>query len=156
MINPQPLQQVPLKRVWSKSIQQLKNSIPGTLPLLLGSSLILAVLDGTGILNILREGLAPFLGYAFGLPPETTDVFLVGFFRRDFGAVGLYNLTNQGNINVVQTVVCLSLLTFFYPCFASLFSIARNFSQKIAWQVFGFLCLYNLLLASALNWVLNL
>jgi Fe2+ transport system protein B len=156
MINPQPLQLVPLKRVWNKSLQQLKNSIPGTLPLLLGSSFILAVLDGTGILQILREGLAPFLGYAFGLPPETTDVFLVGFFRRDFGAVGLYNLTNQGNLNMVQTVVCLSLLTFFYPCFASLVSIARNFSQKIAWQVFGFLCLYNLLLASALNWVLNL
>ena len=156
MIAPQPLQRIRFKAVWQKSIQQLKNSIPGTLPLLLGSSLILALLDITGILNILREGLEPFLGYALGLPPETADVFLVGFFRRDFGAVGLYNLTNQGNLNVVQTVVCLSLLTFFYPCFASMLSIARNFSKSIAWQVFGVLCVYNLLLASALNWILNL
>lgn len=53
-----------------------------------------------------------------GLPPEAADVFLLGFFRRDYGAAGLYDLNKTGALTGVQVVVACVALTLFLPCVA--------------------------------------
>ncbi|WP_155402089.1 hypothetical protein [Methanosarcina mazei] len=45
-------------------------------------------------------------------------VFLFGFFRRDFGAAGLYGMHDAGLLTGVQLVVAAITLTLFMPCIA--------------------------------------
>lgn len=53
-----------------------------------------------------------------GLPAEAAQVFLFGFFRRDYGAAGLYDLEKAGAMTGVQLTVAAVALTLFLPCVA--------------------------------------
>ncbi len=53
-----------------------------------------------------------------GLPPEAAFSFLMGFFRRDYGAAGLYDLAQAGVLDGVQIVIACVALTLFIPCIA--------------------------------------
>lgn len=65
----------------------------------------------------------PCAGYEpMGLPDKTAEAFLFGFFRRDYGAAGLYDLQKSGALNGIQMVVASATLTLFVPCIAQ-FSI---------------------------------
>jgi ferrous iron transport protein B len=55
-----------------------------------------------------------------GLPAEAAKIFLFGFFRRDYGAAGLYDLSKEGALNDIQLVVACVALTLFLPCIAQL------------------------------------
>ena len=44
--------------------------------------------------------------------------FLFGFFRRDYGAAGLYDLQKTGALSVHQLTVAAITLTLFLPCVA--------------------------------------
>ncbi|WP_298196970.1 hypothetical protein [Desulfosporosinus sp.] len=43
---------------------------------------------------------------------------LFGFFRRDFGAAGLFDLQQAGLLSTRQLVVAVATLTLFVPCIA--------------------------------------
>ena len=53
-----------------------------------------------------------------GLPPECARIFLFGFFRRDYGAAGLYDLNKQHLLTNNQIAVASIALTLFLPCVA--------------------------------------
>jgi ferrous iron transport protein B len=55
-----------------------------------------------------------------GLPRETSQTFLLGFFRRDYGAAGLYDMCVRGLLTDQQLVVAAVTLTLFVPCVAQL------------------------------------
>ena len=55
---------------------------------------------------------------ALGLPTEASAAFIFGFFRRDFGAAGLYDLHTDGLLDPVQLTVAAVTLTLFVPCVA--------------------------------------
>src|SRR4030042_3624884 len=50
-----------------------------------------------------------------GLPEEAAQVFLFGFFRRDYGAAGLYDLNKDGLLTGAHLVVACVALTLFLP-----------------------------------------
>jgi ferrous iron transport protein B len=51
--------------------------------------------------------------------------FLFGFFRRDYGAAGLYDLQHNGGLTGNQLLVATVTLTIFLPCVAQ-FLIMRK------------------------------
>lgn len=55
---------------------------------------------------------------AIGLPEEAAVAFLFGFFRRDYGAAGLYDLKSTGVLTDGQLIVSAVTLTLFLPCVA--------------------------------------
>jgi len=50
-----------------------------------------------------------------GLPRETAVAFIFGFFRRDYGAAGLYDLQIKGLLDARQLTVAAVTLTLFIP-----------------------------------------
>ena len=71
---------------------------------------------------------------AIGLPPKASEVFLYGFFRRDYGAAGLFDISTKGLLSYGQVIVAMVTLTLFVPCIAQ-FSIIckeRGIKQGIA------------------------
>lgn len=53
-----------------------------------------------------------------GLPDKAAVAFLFGFFRRDYGVAGLYDLKQSGLLSGNQVVVACVALTLFLPCVA--------------------------------------
>lgn len=87
------------------------------LPVFLVTSLILWFGDRYGILNYIISRLEPVM-LLLGLPIETAQPFLLGFFRRDYGAAGLYEMCANNKLNKEQLLIASVTLTLFVPCVA--------------------------------------
>ncbi len=107
------------------------------LPLFLAASIILWALDVTGLIRWVVAGLTPVVGL-LGLPAETATVFLFGFFRRDYGAAGLFDLTQAGVLDVVNLTVAAVTLTLFVPCIAQFLMMIRERGWSTAVGMFAF------------------
>ena len=106
------------------------------LPLFLFASVMLWALDVTGLIRYVIAGLTPVVGL-IGLPSETATVFLFGFFRRDYGAAGLFDLNQAGVLDLVQLTVAAVTLTLFIPCIAQFLMMIRERGWKTAWGMFA-------------------
>jgi len=106
------------------------------LPLFLAASVLLWALDITGLIRWVLAGLAPVVGL-LGLPPETATIFLFGFFRRDYGAAGLFDLNDAGLLDIVNLTVAAVTLTLFIPCIAQFLMMIRERGWKTAWGMFA-------------------
>ncbi|MDR3564959.1 MAG: ferrous iron transport protein B [Negativicutes bacterium] len=87
------------------------------MPVFVLASGLLWLGDRSGILIYLIKAMEP-LTRLLGLPPETAEAFLLGFFRRDYGAAGLYDLAACGLLSDRQLLVAAVTLTLFVPCVA--------------------------------------
>jgi ferrous iron transport protein B len=106
------------------------------LPLFLFASVILWAGHETGVLDrVIRFVLAPVVGL-LGLPTETAEVFLFGFFRRDYGAAGLFDLQRSGVLDVTQVTVAAVTLTLFVPCVAQFLMMIRERGARTAVAMF--------------------
>ncbi len=76
-------------------------------------------------------GLVPLVQW-IGLPEETAVAFLFGFFRRDYGAAGLYDLKLRELITNTQFVVAAITLTLFLPCVAQFLVMKKEHGWRIA------------------------
>jgi ferrous iron transport protein B len=76
-------------------------------------------------------GLTPVVG-AIGLPADTATIFLFGFFRRDYGAAGLFDLNQTGVLDVAQLTVAAVTLTLFVPCIAQFLMMVKERGWRTA------------------------
>lgn len=113
-----------LKKTWSKTWMFIKEAIP----LFAIGSLIITLLNETGILITIQNWVAPITVNILKLPKGAATAFIMGIIRRDFGAAGLTDLT----LTPAQTVVSLVVITLFVPCIASIMVIFKERSKKEA------------------------
>jgi len=90
-----------------------------------------------------------------GLPPNAADVFLFGFFRRDFGAAGLYGMYDSGLLTGLQLVVAAVTLTLFMPCIAQFMMTIKERGLKTALVISGFIFPSAFLTGSIVNTLLT-
>jgi len=89
-----------------------------------------------------------------GLPSESAAAFLFGFFRRDYGVAGLYDLRRQGVLNGNQILIACVTLTLFLPCIAQFLMNIKERGWKTAVAISGFVLCLSFGIAYLLNWVL--
>lgn len=89
------------------------------LPVFIVTSVLLWAGDHSGILGMMIQSIEPYMVFV-GLPPAAAQAFLLGFFRRDYGAAGLYDLTVAGKLTDAQLLTAAVALTLFVPCVAQL------------------------------------
>lgn len=87
------------------------------LPVFIITSIIMWCADRYGILLYIIKCFEPIMEL-LGLPMETAEPFLLGFFRRDYGAAGLYEMCATGRLSKEQLLVASVTLTLFVPCVA--------------------------------------
>lgn len=121
------------------------------LPLFLLASVMLWALDITGLIRWVIAGLTPVVAL-LGLPAETSTVFLFGFFRRDYGAAGLFDLNQAGLLDVVQLTVAAVTLTLFVPCVAQFLMMVKERGWKTALGMLAFITP----VAFGTGWFLNI
>ena len=99
------------------------------LPLFLLASVLIWVGQVTGVFDVLLAGLRPAVRL-LGLPDQAAVAFLFGFFRRDYGAAGLYDL--QHALSGSQLTVAAITLTLFLPCIAQFLILKKERGWPVA------------------------
>ena len=124
-----PLRLPRIDNVVVKTLARMKWYFLEILPFFLFASVLIWVGRLTRIFDILIAGLKPVV-MLIGLPAGAAPAFLYGFFRRDFGAAGLLQLADSGQMNGGQLLVACVTLTLFLPCVAQFLIMKKERGLK--------------------------
>ena len=145
-----PLRMPSLKNVWSKTVSRMGWYFLEVMPLFVIASALIWLGQVTGVFPLLVDALRPVVR-SLGLPADAAVVFLFGFFRRDYGAAGLYDLQRAGAMTGVQLLVATVTLTLFLPCVAQFLIMKKERGWKVTLAMSGAI----VAVAFGVGWVLN-
>ncbi|OGW89020.1 MAG: ferrous iron transport protein B [Omnitrophica bacterium RIFCSPLOWO2_01_FULL_50_24] len=149
-----PLRWPKVSNVLIKTYVRVKWYFYEVLPLFLLASVFIWLGQLSGVfdltVNLLKR---PVM--LIGMPPEAAKVFLFGFFRRDYGAAGLYDLTKAGLLNGTQIVVACVALTLFLPCIAQFLMNVKERGWKTGVWISFFILFFSFGVAFVLNFALT-
>lgn len=131
-----PMRPPRLSNVLLKTYARMEWYFLEVMPVFLIASVLIWLGRLTGVFELLLAVLAPIVR-ALGLPEEAAVAFLFGFFRRDYGAAGLYDL--QGTLSGVQLLVASVTLTLFVPCVAQFAVMLKERGWKVTLGVVAFI-----------------
>jgi len=134
-----------------KTMARIEWYLREAVPLFLVGTLILFVADRMGWLLWVQKAGEPLIVKLLDLPPKTTEAFLIGFLRRDYGAAGLYDMAKAGMLTNLQVVVSLITITLFIPCLANLLVIVKEHGPKVAAGMVLFIFPFAVLVGAAVN-----
>ncbi len=150
-----PIRRPQLSNILIKTLARLEWYLREVIPLFLLGTLILFTLDKTGALALIERLAAPLIVGALGLPQEAAGAFLIGFLRRDYGAAGLFQLARAGQLDNVQILVSMVVITLFVPCIANLLMIIKEYGRRVAAGMAAFVFPFAFLVGSLLNLALR-
>ncbi|MFQ6065936.1 MAG: ferrous iron transport protein B [bacterium] len=150
-----PLRWPKLSNMLSKTYSRVEWYFKEVLPIFVLASILIWAGKITGLFDLIIRGLEPLV-QAIGLPNKLAVVFLYGFFRRDFGAAGLFDLTKRGGLSGVQLVVAVVTLTLFVPCIAQFSITIKERGLKTGLAMVGFIFPFAFLIGFLLNLTLGL
>ena len=130
-----PMRLPSLSNVLLKTLARLQWYFLEVLPLFLIASVLIWVGQLTGLFNLALRALNP-LTQLLDLPPQTGVAFLFGFFRRDYGAAGLYDLHERGLLTGNDMLITSVVLTLFVPCVAQFLITIKERGWKTALAMF--------------------
>jgi ferrous iron transport protein B len=127
-----PMRRPLLGNIVVKTFARLEWYLKEVIPLFMFGTALLFVFDKLNLLDKVARFGEPLIKGWLGLPTETSQAFLVGFLRRDFGAVYLLDACKDGRLSPHNVLVAMVTITLFMPCIATLFMIARELGKKTA------------------------
>ena len=145
-----PMRAPQLSNVLTKTYTRMQWYFIEILPLFVIASILLWLGKITHFLETMVGWMNPVMG-SLGLPKETATAFIFGFFRRDYGAAGLYDLQTQGLLNPRQLTVAAVTLTLFIPCVAQFLIMKRERGWNVALAIGIFVSTF----AFGSGWLLN-
>jgi ferrous iron transport protein B len=139
-----------LRKTWMRLVWYFREVVP----LFLWASVILWALDQTKVLLALQHGIEPAMAL-IGLPVSAAESFLIGFFRRDFGAAGLFSLAESTTSLTSRQLLTGSVtLTLFVPCVASFMMMCKERGWRVGLAIFVLVTVFALGAGGLLNWAL--
>jgi ferrous iron transport protein B len=152
-----PPLRVPLAgNILLKTLHRVSWFLKEAVPLFLVGTLVLFLLDRAGGVAVMERVARPVIQGLLGLPVESTVAFVVGFFRRDYGAAGLFDLFSQGRLTNNQVAVSMVVITLFVPCIAHFFVMIKERGLRTAFAMAGFILPFAVLVGALLNGFLRL
>jgi ferrous iron transport protein B len=136
-----PMRRPQFANVWRKTIGRLDWYLREVIPLFAIGTAALFLLDRLRVLGAIARLGEPLVTGWLGLPKETASAFLIGFLRRDFGAVYLLDAATGPHplLTPHQIFVAMITITLFMPCIANFLMIAKEHGFKVAWGMAAFI-----------------
>jgi len=156
MIKLTPLRIPNLTRVLQKTKSYMTWYIKEVLPLLVYAAIFLFLLNTTGLLDKINNLLAPIFANLLTLPKQFSEAVILGLFRKDIGAVHLYDLANNGMLNSIQVLVSLTYISLTIPCLGFYLALYKEKGFRYSTLVFLASSSYAFLLAYLLNKILRI
>jgi len=148
-----PLRLPKISNIFVKTYTRMEWYFREVLPLFILASLLIWLGKLSGLFDLIVGGLEPLVEW-MGLPRETAVAFLFGFFRRDYGAAGLFDLRNT--LSGAQLLVAATAMTLFVPCIAQFAVTIKERGFKTALAISAFIFPFAFLVASLLFRVLSI
>ena len=123
------------------------------LPSFFLAAFVLFLADRAGLLLLLERVGKPVLTGLLGLPPESVQIAIMTVIRKYSGAGLIQQLGQGGQLDHVQTVVSLLLLTFLSPCVNAIIAMLRERGVKEALGILTFVVPYALAVGAVVNLV---
>jgi ferrous iron transport protein B len=136
-----PLRRPLFANVMAKTFARLRWYLKEVIPLFVLATAALFLLDRLQLLDGISRLAEPLVTGWLGLPREMANAFLVGFLRRDFGAVYILDAATgpAPTLNSEQILVAMITITLFVPCIANLLVIAKEHGVKTAFAMAAFI-----------------
>jgi ferrous iron transport protein B len=145
-----PMRLPQLSNIFTKTYTRMQWYFMEILPLFILASVLLWLGKITHFFETCVDAMSPMMA-ALGLPREVAVAFIFGFFRRDYGAAGLYDLQTKGLLDARQLTVAAVTLTLFIPCVAQFLIMKKERGWKVAIMIGLFVSVF----AFGSGWVLN-
>jgi ferrous iron transport protein B len=126
-----PLRLPQARNVLVKTYVRLVWYFKEILPLFVLASALIWAGRLTGLFDLAVKAFAYPVQW-IGLPASAAPAFLFGFFRRDFGAAGLYDMMTAGSLHGYSLVVACVTLALFMPCVAQFAVTVKERGWKMA------------------------
>ncbi|MBN2544262.1 MAG: ferrous iron transport protein B [Spirochaetes bacterium] len=149
-----PLRLPKISNVIVKTLSRINWYLKEILPVFLIASVLIWLGQVSRIFDMLLF-ILKFPMKWLGLPEEAGKVFLFGFFRRDYGAAGLYDLKKTGLIDTTQIVVASIALTLFLPCVAQFLITIKERGIKTGIGISIFILFFSFITAFAVNFIIR-
>lgn len=133
-----PLRLPNISNILTKTYTRMQWYFFEVFPMFILASVLIWIGKLTGLFDLAVRLLSYPVRF-IGLPEEAAVAFLFGFFRRDYGAAGLYDLQTKGLISGTQIVVAGATLTLFVPCIAQFSVMAKERGIKTAITIAAFI-----------------
>jgi ferrous iron transport protein B len=135
-----PMRLPQLSNVLTKTYTRMQWYFLEILPLFVFASVLMWLGKITHGMERLVNAMTPLM-QGIGLPKEAAIAFIFGFFRRDYGAAGLYDLQSKGLLDGRQLTVAAVTLTLFIPCVAQFLMMLKERGWKVSLAIFVFVSL---------------
>jgi ferrous iron transport protein B len=145
-----PLRLPRIQNILKKTFFRMKWYFWEIIPLFIWASVIIWAGRLTGLFDLIISGLQPIVTW-LGLPANMATVFLYGFFRRDYGAAGLFDLNQTGSLSTQQLLVAAIILTLFLPCIAQLQVMLKERGGLITLAIVAFIIPFAFLMGGLAN-----
>ena len=148
-----PLRWPKLSNVLVKTYTRMEWYLREVFPTFILASALIWLGRLTGVFDVIVNALVPLMSW-IGLPEETAIAFFFGFFRRDYGAAGLYDLRDQ--LSGSQLLVAATTMTIFVPCIAQVSVMVKERGWKTAMAIIGFIFPFAFVVGGLVNGLLAL
>jgi len=150
-----PMRQPQIGNVLAKTGTRLDWYLREVIPVFAVGTAVLFVMDRLNLLTRISTWAEPLITGWLGLPAEMSNAFLVGFMRRDFGAVYVLDAVTGPHplLSPHQILVAMVTITLFMPCFATLLIIAKEHGKGVAAGMVAFIFPFALFVGGVLNHV---
>ncbi len=146
-----PLRWPQWSNIAAKTRLRLVWYVTEVVPLFVLGTVVLFMLDTVGALTAFQTGVRPVVQGLLDLPAQAATAFVMGFFRRDYGAAGLYQLQQAGELDAVQVLVSMVVITLFVPCIANFLMIIKERGWRTAAGIVAFILPYAILVGALVN-----
>ncbi len=146
-----PLRWPQWSNIAAKTRLRLVWYVTEVVPLFVLGTVALFLLDRVGMLVAIQATARPVVEGLLGLPAQAATAFVMGFFRRDYGAAGLYQLQQAGGLDAIQVLVSMVVITLFVPCIANFLVIMKERGWRTAAAIVVFILPYAVLVGAVVN-----
>lgn len=150
-----PLRLPKLSNIAVKTYTRMEWYFMEVFPLFILASVLIWIGQITGIFNFL-VGLFVYPVRLLDLPDQASVVYFFGFFRRDYGAAGLYDLSKNGMLNGNQLLVAAVTMTLFLPCIAQFIMNVKERGWKIGFGISAFTFFFAFIVGFILSSILKI
>jgi ferrous iron transport protein B len=155
-----PLRRPKSANILSKSWLRIREFLIIAMPLLIATSIVLGLLEYTGIMALFSAWIAPFSEAVLGLPSYAATALIFGILRKEMALETLVILGGTSDLGSIMTMTQIYIFAvvsvLFIPCIATLAVLKRELGTGLALVIAAYTLGMGILVGAVLNAISSL
>jgi ferrous iron transport protein B len=156
MLEIPPIRLPDAKLLFQKTYYRTMWFLKEAVPLFIFGAFILFILHETGGMKLLEWILRPLVVSFLNLPIHFSEALVMSLARSEAGAVLIMNMVKQGELNSIQVMVSIIVITLFIPCISNVMAMIKELKVKKALVMVFVITLAAFLIGGMINYILRI